>query len=124
MNPLGLPISVLESESLRGTTQALAALPTRLSSMSLLLSLLFVAMRSSLLFVTRALKLSNSLAVIPLNPLYLLISVSESESLQGTLQAFAASLVLSSVLSALLSFAAKRFPILFAALACIFLAAS
>jgi hypothetical protein len=92
--------------------------------MLLLLLLLFATMRSSLLFVTRALKLSNSLAVIPLNPLCLPISVLESKSLQRTLQAFAALPMLLSMLLVLLLFAAKRFPILFAMLAYIFLAAS
>jgi hypothetical protein len=104
--------------------QALAALPTQLLSVLLLLLLLFVAIRSSLLFVTHALKLSNSLAVIPLNPLCLPISVLESESLQRTLQAFAALPVLLSVLLALLLFTTRRFLILFATLAYIFLVAS
>jgi hypothetical protein len=119
-----LLISVLESKSLQRTTQALAALPTQLLFVLLLSLLLFATMCFFLLFVTRAFKLLNSLAVIPLNPLCLLILVLESKSLQKTLQAFAALLVLLSMLLALLLFATKRFLILFAMLAYIFLAAS
>jgi hypothetical protein len=92
--------------------------------MLLLSLLLFAAICSFLLFVTRALKLLNSLAIIPLNPFCLLISVLESKLLQRTLQAFAALPMLLFMLLVLLLFAAKRFLILFAILAYIFLAVS